>query len=250
VSDPLLSLRGASVSYWRGSREVRVLRDVSLDLDAGRLLAVWGQHRSGKTTLLKLAAGLVRPDSGVVRFDGRDLQSLSASALAGVLREQIAWARPSGPQTPDLRILDYVALPLLGDLSRREAHRRAAGALERVGASQCSRAVWAHLSDSEQTLVVIAHAIVREPRLLLLDEQTASLDDLERERVMALLRAATDEAGMAVLITVPDMPEMLHAHELRTLSGGRLLSPSEDPELDTHDPLPGNVIDFPAERSA
>jgi zinc/manganese transport system ATP-binding protein len=90
--------------------------------------------------------------------------------------------------------------------------------------------------------VAIAHALVREPRLLLLDEQTANLDDLERERVMRLLRKASDEAGIAVLIAVPDASEVLYAHEIRSLSDGRLLAPSEDPL---------NVIDFPGtERSA
>ena len=243
MSEPLLSLRGVSKSYWRGPREISVLADLSLDLYPARLVAIWGQHRSGKTTLLQVAAGLERPTSGVVCFDGRDLAGMSASRLAGIRREQMAWARPSGPQTPDLRILTYVALPLMGKLSRREAHRRAATALKQVGASECARARWAHLSDSEQTLVAIAHAIVREPRLLLLDEQTANLDDLERERVMRLLRTASDDRGIAILITVPDdTSETLYAHEIRSLSDGRLLAPSEDPL---------NVIDFPGtERSA
>ena len=242
MSEPLLSLRGVSKSYWRGPREISVLADVSLDLYPARMVAVWGEHRSGKTTLLQVAAGLERPTNGVVRFDGRDLAGMSASELAGIRREPMAWARPSGPQTPDLRILTYVALPLLGKLPRREAHRRAAAALELVGAGECARARWAHLSDSEQTLVAIAHALVREPRLLLLDEQTANLDDLERERVMRLLRKASDEAGIAVLIAVPDASEVLYAHEIRSLSDGRLLAPSEDPL---------NVIDFPGtERSA
>ena len=236
MSEPLLSLRGISKSYWRGPREISVLADVSLDLYPARLVAIWGQHRSGKTTLLQVAAGLQRPTNGVVRFDGRDLAGMSASALAGIRREQMAWARPSGPQTPDLRMLTYVALPLLGKLSRREAHRRALAALKQVGAGECARARWAHLSDSEQTLVAIAHALVRKPRLLLLDEQTGNLDDLERERMMRLLRALSDDTGLGVVVIVPDMTEMLYAHEIRTLSNGRLEEPTEEPM---------NVIDFP-----
>ncbi len=242
MSDPLLSLQGISKSYWRGAREIPVLTDVSLDLYPARLVAVWGQHRSGKTTLLQLAAGLQRPDAGSVCFDGQELRLMSASRLAGVRRAEMAWARPSGPETPDLRMLTYVALPLMDKLSHRAAHRRAATALKQIGAGDCARARWAHLSDSEQTLVAIAHALVREPRLLLVDEQTANLDDLERERVMLLLRTATEETGIGVLITVPDMTEMLYAHEIRSLSDGRLLAPAEEPL---------NVIEFPGtERSA
>ena len=118
-------------------------------------------------------------------------------------------AKVTGPETPDLRMLTYVALPLLGRHSRREAHRRAQAALREVGAGECASARWTHLSDSEQTLVAIAHALVRKPRLLLLDEQVGNLDDLERERVMRMLRVMSDETGIAALVIVPDMTEML-----------------------------------------
>jgi ABC-type lipoprotein export system ATPase subunit len=94
MSEPLLSLRGVSKSYWRGPREISVLADVSLDLYPARMVAVWGEHRSGKTTLLQVAAGLERPTNGVVRFDGRDLAGMSASELAGIRREQMAWGGP------------------------------------------------------------------------------------------------------------------------------------------------------------
>src|ERR1700735_3373476 len=104
MSDPLLSLQGVSKSYWRGAREIPVLADISLDLYPARLVAVWGQHRSGKTTLLQVSAVLQRPNAGSVHFDGQDLTSMSASRLAGIRREEMAWARPSGPETPDLQM--------------------------------------------------------------------------------------------------------------------------------------------------
>lgn len=236
---PLLSLEEVSMSYWRGDRCVRVLDRVSLEVHPGEVMAVWGQHKSGKTTLLKLAAGLVEPTEGRVRFAGQDLKGLSASGLARLLRGPIAWARPTGPNSTELRMRDYVAMALLREHSYVRARRLATAALERVGAGQCASARWRDLSDSERTLVAIAHAIVRAPRLLLVDEQTTSLDDVQREDVMELLRAAAEQEQMAVLATVPDMTAMVHAHTIRSLSGGRLLAPPDEERQS------GEVIDFP-----
>ncbi|HSZ70419.1 MAG TPA: ATP-binding cassette domain-containing protein [Solirubrobacteraceae bacterium] len=236
--DALLSLRGVSKQYWRGARCVAVLEDVSLDVHAGELVAVWGRHNSGKTTLLKLAAGLEQPSAGIVAFAGRDLAGLSAAGLARLRRKPIAWARPTGPESGDLKMLDYVAMPLLRRERHKQARRGAAAALERVGVAGCAMEVWRNLSDSERTLVAVAHAIVREPELLLIDDQTANLDYVQREDLMVLLREAA-EAGMAMLVTVPDMAEMVHAHTIRSLSGGRLLAPAARAGAE------GNVIDFP-----
>jgi ABC-type lipoprotein export system ATPase subunit len=241
---PLLSLDCVSKSYWRGLHELQVLTDVSLDVHAGELIAVWGQHRSGKTTLLKIAAGLAVPTAGTVRLEQRDLADLSRGELARMLRSRIAWAKASGPDSRELRVIDYVALPLLREHGRREAHRRAALALAHVGVPECAAESWCNLADSERALVAIAHAVVRAPKLLLVDEQTARLDEIERERIMTLLRSTAEACAIGVLVTVPDMAEMTHAHRFMSLSGGRLLSPAERPQQ------AAAVLDFPSRTSS
>jgi ABC-type lipoprotein export system ATPase subunit len=243
----LLSLEAVSKSYWRGSTEVRVLNAASLDVNVGEFVAVWGKRGAGKTTLLRLAAGLEAPSSGMVRFAGEDLSTLSETEHARLMRDQIGWVRRAGPRS-ELRMLDYVALPLLIECGQRRARGRANDALRRVGMSECGGQWWSSLSDGERALVAIAHGIVRAPRLLLIDDPTANLGVREREEVMDLLRALVEEASLAVLITVPDMPAAMRSHQLRALSGGRLLAPPASPE-----PLPetANVIDFPgSERFA
>ena len=134
-------------------------------------------------------------------------------------------------------MLDYVALPLLIEHGQRRANARASEALSRVGMLACGGQLWESLSDGERALVAIAHGIARAPRLLLVDDPTANLGLREREEVMALLRALVEETNLAVLMTVPDMPAAMRSHQLRALSGGRLLGPP---------PSPDNVIDFPA----
>lgn len=248
MPDALLSLDSVSKSYWRGPSEVRVLSGACLDLHEGEFMGVWGRRGAGKTTLLRIAAGLETPDRGTVRFDGEDLSLLSEQGHARLRRDEIGWIRRSGPRS-ELCILDYVALPLLIEHGQREANRRADSALRRVGMAECAAQHWESLSDGERALVAIAHGIARRPRLLLIDDPTANLGVREREEIMILLRALVEETHLAVLMTVPDMPTALRSHQLRALSGGRLLTPP--PESHDEDDGEDNVIDFPGvQRSA
>lgn len=236
----LLSLKSVSKSFWRGPSELDVLTDVSLDLHAGDLLAVYGQRNAGKTTLLKLAAGFEAPDRGTVSFGDRDLTSLSHRELAGLHREQVGWVERSGPHSRELPIRTYVALPLYRELGPKPAQRRAQAALARAGVEDCASQCWDDLSDTARTLVAIAQVLVREPSLVIVDDPTAGLGIVDRERVIGLLRSAAEDGGIGVVMAVPDMPAMLQAHEVRALSRGRLLAPAGPPAGDS-----GTVIEFP-----
>jgi ABC-type lipoprotein export system ATPase subunit len=239
---PLLSLEAVGKSYLRGQHRLRVLKEVSLDVGAGQLIAVWGKRGAGKTTLLKIAARLERPDQGVVRFGGVDLATLREFEHTRLMLEEIGWVRRAGPKS-DLRIVDYVALPRLAERGRRRAYALAAEALERVGMSECAGQHWGSLSDGERSLIAIAHGIVRAPKLLLVDDPTANLDVLEREHVTQLLRSLADDEGIAVLMTVPDMPGVMRAHHIASLSGGRLsMPPPEDLESPPPEEEEGKVI--------
>ncbi len=241
---PLLSLDLVNRSFWRGLQELRVLRDVSLKVYAGEMVGVYGQRGSGKTTLLRVAAGFESPDSGTVSFAGTDLARRSRRELARLHREEIGWVERTGPQSDELPMRIYVALPLYRSHGPVQAQRRAYAALARVGAEDAAELPWSSLSDTARVLVAIAHALVREPRLLLVDDPTAGLGILDRERVVGLLRSAAEDGGLAVVMAVPDMPAMLQAHEVRALSRGRLLTPAERE-------VRGTVIEFPgSERSA
>ncbi len=238
----LLTLESVTKSYWRGPRELRVLRGVSLEVHPGTVVAVYGQRNSGKTALLALAAGFEAPDGGAVSFDGADMASLSGNALARLHREEIGWVECEGPHSPDLPVALHTALPLYGDLGRRPARRRALAALATYDVEHCADALWRDLSDFERIRCALAQAMVRGPRLLIADDPTAGLGLLDREHVCSLLRLVAEEQGIAVLMAVPDMSAMLHSHELRVLSRGRLIEPAARPGEDA------TVIDFPDGR--
>lgn len=241
MSPTLLTLETVSKSYWRGPHELRVLSELSLEMQAGEFHVVWGKRGAGKTTLLKIAAGLEACDRGCVRFAGVDLAYISEAEHAQLMRERIAWIRSSGPHS-DLLMLDYIALPLLPTCGHRRAYATARDALARVGIGECAQQHWQSLSDGERALVGIARGIARRPSLLLVDDPTANLGLREREQLVALLRELAD-GGVGVLMTVPDMNEMMAAHQIGALSGGRLIAPPSDPEPPST--RAENVIDFP-----
>lgn len=235
----LLSLQSVSKSYWRGPRELRVLRGASLEVEPGTLVSVYGQRGTGKTALLEIAAGFQRPDGGRVSYGGADLATLSDRELARAHREEIGWVEREGPHTAELTVADYTALPLYRDLTPSRARRRALAALARYEVADCADELWHELSDSARIRCAIAQAMVRRPKLLIADDPTAGLGILDRERICSLLRAAAEDDGLAVLMAVPDMPSMLYAHQVRLLSRGRLLAPARSG---------GTVVDFPDGR--
>lgn len=249
----LLALRDVSKSYWRGQREVRVLDGISLEVEAGQFVAVRAVAREGKTTLLRIAAGLESADAGSVCFDGRDLAGSMArrrwwwpwaarSVRVEGLEPGMAWVRRSGPSNKSMSMLRYVALALLDEHHDGEAMRRAHAVLAELGVDDLARATWRELSDSERTLITIAHAIARRPALLLADDVTSGLGVDERETVLALLGLRVENSGMAVLLTAESVPATLRAHTIITLSDGQLVKPTSTP--------PAEVIELPRRDTA
>jgi putative ABC transport system ATP-binding protein len=240
----LLSLDGVGKRYARGYRELAALDGISLEVDRGDFVAIWGGSRSGKTTLLRVAAGIEVPDAGTVTYAGHDIASLSRRRRARLLLDEIGCVWQTGRITRGLSVLDHVALPRFRGRSHTQARREAHDALERVGVPQAAQARWHELSDGERTRVALAHALIRRPKLLLADEPTANLNLIEREQVLSVLRSAAEEAGVAVVMTAPDAPNLLQSHRLMSIDGGRLIKPRSEQR--------GTLIDFPGtgERSS
>jgi putative ABC transport system ATP-binding protein len=234
----LLSVEHVGKTHWVGPYEKRVLVDASLTMDGGDLIGVWGAQRSGKSTLLRIAAGLETPDAGLVRFDGRDLRTLSKARRDRLRLGEIGLVQRTGPQSSTLSVLEYVAIPLFSRCTRREARGRALASLKRVDVAECRDALWHQLSDGEQTLVKLAHGLVREPRLLLVDDPTAGLDTLQQKEAVDLLRAFAAQERIAVLMTSSVLAAITEAQEAFTLSDGRLM-----PVTDTR--RGGELIAFP-----
>jgi putative ABC transport system ATP-binding protein len=243
ASAPLLSFAAVSKLHCDGDSGMAVLDRVSFELHAGSSMGIYGERRSGKSTLLRLAAGIDSPEEGSIRFEGRELAGISKGERALLLRGSIAllarggWI-PSAGET----VMDHVAMSVgSAGLSLREARRRALGALDRVGVAGVSaEEMTVSLSPGERARVMLARALVRAPRLLLVDEPAPLPSLLERERFCALLRSVASEREIALLVASEDLSCLQGLAVLASISGGELCSTEE----------PGTVVEFPRRHSA
>jgi putative ABC transport system ATP-binding protein len=214
----LLELR--NISKWRssGGREVLMLENASLSIDAGELVGVWGPRGSGRTTLLRLAAGIDAPDSGNVCFDGRDLTEHGEQILA----REIGYCQKTFPSARGQLAIDEVLLALLVNGVRgKEARARAHEALERVGAERLVARRVSELDSGERVRLALAHALALEPRLLLLDEPVAGVELDQRDEILLLARSLADE-GVALLMTVGEHSALVGADQALTIGDGYL----------------------------
>jgi ABC-type nitrate/sulfonate/bicarbonate transport system ATPase subunit len=211
----LLSFRGVRKAFRHGGRDELVLDGVSLDVGAGEVVAVVGQRWEGKTTLLRLAAGMLLADGGEVCFGGVDFGSCSRGARARLLGREIVWL-DRGESGLGLRVLDYVGLPLVmgRGLRRAQARRVAAEALERVGVSHVAGRCSRELSSWEHVLVELACAVVAKPRLLVVDDLLDALGGTRTQQAGDLVRSLVGELGFGVLFAVSDIEAAVMANRV------------------------------------
>jgi len=223
----LLELRGVGKRYGRGQLERLALRNVSLELGTGELLAVWGRRNSGRSTLMRIAAGLEAPDGGSVLLDGGDLNARGGEELRG----QIRYCRKTYRATEGQLVVDrLVTTQLTRGIRGPEARARAHEALERANASHCATLRPGELDITEAVLVGIARSLVHQPRLLVIDEPTLGVDLFERDRILSLLRRLADD-GIAVLMSVGETTCLAGADRALSLAGGEVHGELAPPEL-------------------
>ncbi len=234
----LLSLSGVSKRHWRSSRPIPVLQDVSFALHAGDFAAILGDRRMGKTTLLRIAAGIDAPDEGEVTFAGRPLRGMSDAQRANLWASELAcvW---NGIAWPARKVLDTVTVPLLGrGMTRRDARRRASEELARWDSGDVAGAMPHELSDAELLRVAFAEALVRRPRVLLADDPTETLNLMERNHVLANLQRVVREERIAVLISATDASGAAGINRLLVLVGNGELREAQAPHSAPVVPLP------------
>jgi putative ABC transport system ATP-binding protein len=230
----LLELAGVRKRYGRGQLERMALRDVSFELSHGELVAIWGRRNSGRSTLLRIAAGLEAPDQGVVSWEGRDLHVRGAETL----RERIRYCRRTFRPTEGQLVIDrLITTQLIRGVRGAPARTRAHEALERAGASHCATLKPSELSIAEAVLVGVARSLVHQPELLVIDEPTLGVEAGERDRILALLRSLADE-GVSVLMSVGETTCLAGADRALSLAAGELhgaLQPTElAPVIELH----------------
>ena len=208
MSEPLLVAQELEREYRMGPEVVRVLRGVSLTVNAGESVAIIGASGVGKSTLLHLLGTLDRPTAGRVRWDGADVSDWSDAALAKLRRTEVSFIFQFYNLLGEMSALENAMLPaLIQRESLPAARERAAAALHEVGLGDRQSHRPGELSGGEQQRVAIARALVGRPRVILADEPTGNLDPKTSEVIWDLFQRLQAEHHLAFVIAT-------HNHEL------------------------------------
>ncbi len=217
----ILEAQHLSHSYRIGGRDIRILDDVSLAVEAGEFLVIQGASGSGKSTLLSLLSGLDKPGSGRIRIDGRDITDLGEDDLAPIRNTAIGFVFQAYHLVPALTAIENVMFPaeLRGDPAAAE---KAAALVNRVGLADRRDNFPHQLSGGEKQRIAICRALINAPAVIFADEPTGNLDSASGQAILTLLREFQRERG-ATLVLVTHNPEIAAtADRVLKLVDGRL----------------------------
>lgn len=226
-SDPI-AVRCSALrrDFGEGSARTTVLHGLDLQIACGERVFLVGPSGCGKTTLVSLIAGLLTPTSGRVEILGQDLTVLRGDALVRFRARHIGFVFQQFNLIPALNALENVSVPLLLlGTSRREAHERAEAVLVRLGMQAHLAKHPVQLSGGQQQRIAVARSLVHDPRLLICDEPTASLDAQSGQTVMSLLHEVAESPTRAVIVVTHDNRILQYATRIVHLSDGRIVTP-------------------------
>lgn len=189
-------------SYHLGKKEIEVLKDIDLEINAGEKVFLCGPSGAGKTTLMYTLAGLESPKKGQVYIGDVDFYNMSSSHQARLRNDKIGYIFQNYFLLPELTALENVMVPgLIGGASHRE---QAEEALARVGLAKRVDHLPAELSGGEQQRVAIARALVNSPSIIFADEPTGNLDSANGDEVMKILMEVVEEQNATLVVVTHD----------------------------------------------
>ena len=229
----MVELRQVSKVYGQGAAEVHALREVSLEVGPGTMVAVMGPSGSGKSTLLTIAGSLEVSSSGQVLIAGQDLATMSRNDKARLRRRSIGYVFQDFNLLPGLTAAENVALPLeLDGIRARQARDVGLRALDALGLADRASNYPDQLSGGERQRVAIARAVVGDRHLLLADEPSGALDSANSEAVMRMIHAACQQ-GVAAVVVTHDAQLAAWAARVVSIRDGRIVQqtvPAPGPE--------------------
>jgi len=199
---PQLIARDLFQSFRMGPRRIEVLRGISMEIAHGEAVFLCGASGAGKTTLLYTLAGLERPESGTVEFEGRLLYNGSSASQARLRNRKMGFVFQGYFLLPELTALENVSLPaMIGAGSRSEAAKES---LKAVGLAERMQHLPAELSGGEQQRVAIARALTNDPDIIFADEPTGNLDSKTGDAIVDLLLSVARERSKTLLVVTHD----------------------------------------------
>ena len=218
-----LEAHGIQKSYLVGGKPLTVLRDLSLTVEKGEMLAIMGASGVGKSTLLHVLGGLDRADTGTVSIDGTVLTALADQALVAFRNKQVGFVFQFHHLLPEFSAIENAEMPMrIARMPMGEARPRAEELLQRVGLADRLTHVPGMLSGGEQQRVAVARALVMRPAILLADEPTGDLDERTAESLHDLLRDMHRTFGLTSIIATHNPRLASACDRILRLEGGQL----------------------------
>ncbi|REL38015.1 ABC transporter ATP-binding protein [Rhodohalobacter sp. SW132] len=225
MNKPILEVNNLTKTFTSGSKELTVLKNITLSIDPGVTCAIIGPSGSGKTTLLGLCAGLDQPTSGSVSLNGREISSMDESKLSEVRNRQIGFVFQSFQLISTLTALENVMVPVeLRGTPYREVEAKASELLNEVGLGDRLTHYPSQLSGGEQQRVGLARAFIHQPDILFADEPTGNLDGETGAQIEQLMFDLNNKLGTTLVIVTHDRTLAEKCDRIIELKNGNILS--------------------------
>ena len=217
----ILKISGLEKTYSSGNKQLKVLEDISFDVEKGQTFSIVGPSGSGKTTLLGLCAGLDEPNAGRVELCGLDLKNLNDDQRAQLRNKEVGFIFQNFQLLPTLTALENVSVPL--ELQgAKDAVQKSRTLLDKVGLGDRVHHYPSQLSGGEQQRVALARAFANSPSILFADEPTGNLDSETGEKVIQLLFDLNKENGTTLVIITHDLELANRTQQILKLKGGKI----------------------------
>lgn len=223
--DRLLTVNGVEKTFRQGGADLTILKDISLSLEKGEMVALLGPSGSGKSTLLQMIGLLERPTSGQVVLAGQNTGELDEDARTLLRRDYIGFVYQYHHLQPEFTALENVVIPqLIARKGKKEAAARAEALLTALGLGHRLTHRPARLSGGEQQRVAIARALANSPHLLLADEPTGNLDTRTSADVFDILTELVQSTGIGALIATHNLDLADQMDRVLEIRNGRLVT--------------------------
>lgn len=210
-------------SVYKSYGTLPVLRNVNLTIERGEIAAILGPSGAGKSTLLQICGTLDRPDTGRVLYDDVEVTALKDKKLSAFRNESIGFVFQFHELLPEFTALENVAMPaLIGGRSRKSSFAKAEELLGELGLSERLKHHPSELSGGEKQRVAIARALINDPKIVLADEPTGSLDSRNRDEIQKIIRRLNEERGQTFLIVTHDPVMASMATRTIEMTDGRI----------------------------
>jgi len=220
MNNVIMSAKGISKSYQRGSEQVHALREVDISIQAGEFVSIVGPSGSGKSTLLHLLGLLETPSSGKIQIDGREMSGLKEPDLVKIRRGSIGFIFQQFLLLPTLSVRENIELPLL--FSKKKARPgRIAEIMDLLGLSERSHHLPHQLSGGEMQRVSIGRSLINEPKIIMADEPTGNLDSATSEKIYELFKMLNNN-GLSLVIVTHNMELAGMADRVVRLKDGKI----------------------------